>query len=320
MKIFYQIIIYLIVSFNLNSQNLNYSQFYSSPLNLNPAMTGIGEFGRVGVNYRNQWPSYVGGIHYFSSWVDYNLMKSNFSLGLNISNEFEEVYKLSTSHLSTSFSYEINLNYNWVLRSGAQFSIVDSRLKNDLIFLDQFNPDGTIGTSAENLMVYGNRNYLSLAMGILAYSEKIWIGGSIYNLNEPNVSFTNEKINLDRLYSFHIGFTIDKFKMSPSLHFKKQSKFNQLDIGTYFNLEPINFGIWYRGIPIDSNNNFNSLISSLGINLKDLMISYSYDYNFSELSDSGGSHEISIIYNFNFLGKKIPPKNARFLQCPIPNF
>ena len=71
---------------------------------------------------------------------------------------------------------------------------------------------------------------------------------------------------------------------------------------------------------IDSNNKFNSLISSLGINLKDLMISYSYDYNFSELSDSGGSHEISIIYNFNFLGKKIPPKNARFLQCPIPNF
>jgi hypothetical protein len=108
--------------------------------------------------------------------------------------------------------------------------------------------------------------------------------------------------------------------MSPSLHFKKQSKFNQLDIGTYFNLEPINFGVWYRGVPIDSNNNFNSIISSLGINFKDLIISYSYDYNFSELSDSGGSHEISLIYNFNFLGKKIPPKNARFLQCPIPNF
>ena len=169
-------------------------------------------------------------VHYTMGglWVDYNLMKSNFSLGLNISNEFEEVYKLSTSHLSPSFSYEINLNYNWVLRSGAQFSIVDSRLKNDLIFLDQFNPDGTIGISAENLMVYGNRNYLSLAMGMLAYSEKIWIGGSIYNLNEPNVSFTNEKINLDRLYSFHIGFTIDKFKMSPSLHFKKQSLPKQL--------------------------------------------------------------------------------------------
>ena len=193
-------------------------------------------------------------------------------------------------------------------------------MNNDLIFLDQFNSDGTIGSTAENLMIYNNRNYISLAMGMLAYSEKIWIGGSIYNLNEPNISFTNEKLNLDRLYSFHLGFTIDKLKMSPSLHFKKKSKFKQLDIGTYFNLDHINFGLWYRGVPIDSNNNFNSVISSLGINFKAFIMSYSYDYNFSDLSDSGGSHEISIIYNFNFLGKKIPPKNARFLQCPIPNF
>ena len=320
MNKYYLFFILILSSFISEGQNLNYSQFYSSPLNLNPAMTGIGEFGRAGVNYRNQWPSFAGGIHYFSSWIDYNLMKSNFSLGLNISNEFEEVYKLSTSHLSPSFSYEININYKWILRSGAQFSIVDSKLNNDLIFLDQFNSDGTIGSTAENLMIYNNRNYMSLAMGMLAYSEKIWIGGSIYNLNEPNISFTNEKLNLDRLYSFHLGFTIDKLKMSPSLHFKKKSKFKQLDIGTYFNLDHINFGLWYRGVPIDSNNNFNSVISSLGINFKAFIMSYSYDYNFSDLSGSGGSHEISIIYNFNFLGKKIPPKNARFLQCPIPNF
>ena len=109
---------------------------------------------------------------------------------------------------------------------------------------------------------------------------------------------------LKQFYNFQF------FYLLSILATKKQSKFNQLDIGTYFNLEPINFGVWYRGVPIDSNNNFNSIISSLGINFKDLIISYSYDYNFSELSDSGGSHEISLIYNFNFLGKKIPPKNA----------
>ena len=34
----------------------------------------------------------------------------------------------------------------------------------------------------------------------------------------------------------------------------------------------------------------------------------------------GGAHEISLIYQFNFLGKKLPPKNVRLLQCPIPNF
>ena len=41
----------------------------------------------------------------------------------------------------------------------------------------------------------------------------------------------------------------------------------------------------------------------------------------SDISNiSGGSHEISLIYNFHFFGKKLPPKNVRYLECPIPNF
>ena len=44
-------------------------------------------------------------------------------------------------------------------------------------------------------------------------------------------------------------------------------------------------------------------------------------YNLSDISNiSGGCHEISLIYNFHFFGKKLPPKNVRYLECPIPNF
>ena len=49
MKFFFIIFFYVFLPLNILSQNLNYSQFYSSPLNLNPAMTGIGEFGRFGI-------------------------------------------------------------------------------------------------------------------------------------------------------------------------------------------------------------------------------------------------------------------------------
>ena len=31
----------------------------------------------------------------------------------------------------------------------------------------------------------------------------------------------------------------------------------------------------------------------------------------------GGSHEISLIFDFHFFGKKLPPKNVRFLEYPI---
>ena len=107
----------------------------------------------------------------------------------------------------------------------------------------------------------------------------------------------------------------------PSFHFRKIASFSQLDLGTYIKLDPLSVGIWYRGIPLNDNNSLESLIGSLNINTGNFNISYSYDYTFSELSSlSGGSHEISIIYLFHFFGKKIPPKNVRFLECPVPNF
>ncbi len=47
-----------LVFVNLNSQDIHFSQFYMSPLNLNPAMTGVmnGNIRLTG-NYRNQWAS-----------------------------------------------------------------------------------------------------------------------------------------------------------------------------------------------------------------------------------------------------------------------
>ena len=41
-------------------------------------MTGIGEFGRLGVNYRNQWTSIGDGYNSYSSWFDYNLLDQIF--------------------------------------------------------------------------------------------------------------------------------------------------------------------------------------------------------------------------------------------------
>ena len=148
----------------------------------------------------------------------------------------------------------------------------------------------------------------------------MWIGGSLFNLNRPDISFLGENFKIERLYSFHLGYNFEDLKLSPSFHYKQYLVFKQLDVGTYFDMNPISIGLWYRGIPIDSNNTINSLIGSMNLNMSNLNITYSYDYNLSDISNiSGGSHEISLIYNFHF-GKKLPPKNVRYLECPIPNF
>ena len=43
---------------SVQAQDIHFSQFYLSPINLNPAMTGVMNCnGRFVVNYRNQWSS-----------------------------------------------------------------------------------------------------------------------------------------------------------------------------------------------------------------------------------------------------------------------
>ena len=80
-----------------------------------------------------------------------------------------------------------------------------------------------------------------------------------------------------------MGYNFEDLKLSPSVHYKQNLVFKQLDVGTYFDMNPISIGLWYRGIPIDSNNTINSLIGSMNLNMSNLNITYSYDYNLNYL-------------------------------------
>src|SRR5438067_13574700 len=49
------VVLWSVVSF---AQDIHYSQFYASPLTLNPALTGVNECNyRANAMYRNQWSS-----------------------------------------------------------------------------------------------------------------------------------------------------------------------------------------------------------------------------------------------------------------------
>ena len=70
----------LFVGIGLNAQDIHFSQFYMSPLNLNPALTGVMNCNtRFVGNYRNQWAS---------------VLKSN----------AYNTYSQFTSHTSSDFS------------------------------------------------------------------------------------------------------------------------------------------------------------------------------------------------------------------------
>ena len=62
-----------LTSISLSAQDIHFSQFYLSPLNLNPALTGVMNCNvRLTANYRNQWGSVLGNSSFRTYSVSYD--------------------------------------------------------------------------------------------------------------------------------------------------------------------------------------------------------------------------------------------------------
>ena len=86
---------------------------------------------------------------------------------------------------------------------------------------------------------------------------------------------------------------------------KGQLQWDQFDVGVYLTINGIVGGLWYRGIPglkayKPGYSNNDALVFLLGYQMKEVIsIGYSFDLTISRLTiASGGSHEISLIYEY----------------------
>src|SRR5438045_5184896 len=100
------LLIALIVSvITMKAQDPHFSQFFASPLTLNPAFTGKfdGQF-RLAANHRDQWPSIPKAYVTTSASVDFGLLKSKIPEG--------DVFGIGISALSDqSADAALKLNY-----------------------------------------------------------------------------------------------------------------------------------------------------------------------------------------------------------------
>ncbi|MGZ4042428.1 MAG: PorP/SprF family type IX secretion system membrane protein, partial [Bacteroidia bacterium] len=175
---------------------------------------------------------------------------------------------------------------------------------------------------------------LDASTGLLVYSENSWAGFSINHFTRPNQSLIEESSKLPGDFKLHGGHKFilegddsesgrknaEKNSVTVAVNYKKQQKFNQIDLGVYYSKNFIVAGIWYRGIPLwkpySWYQNNDAIIFLIGMSADKLNIGYSYDYTLSKLSNvsSGGSHEISLSYQF--CPKKKKKKRPILISCP----
>lgn len=305
-----------------SAQDVQYSQFYANPLNLNPAMTGGSEMTRIGVNYRNQWPGLDQSFVSYSAHLDHYLFNVNSGIGVVFNRAEQSMANLSMTEIGATYSYRARLGFRSFLRFGGQVSYMErDAYFGNLIFGSQIDDQtGAIGDfSGENLGADVNHQFVDYSLGMMFNNENAWFGISAHHITQPNVSFVDGQISeLPVKLSAHGGYRIDLSggssqnfmnnrtgtkDLTLAFNYKNQGPFSQLDLGAQVNVQPLVLGIWYRGIPVSevTQTNHEAVIALVGISLGNgLDVGYSHDFTISSLGNgnTGGANEISIRYSF----------------------
>lgn len=321
----------LLVMVEANAQDPQFSQFYASPLYLNPALTGNTFEDRLIVNYRKQWPGTGPGFNTYALSYDHNYSKAHSGLGGMIMHDVSGTNHLSFTHAALAYSYEARIDHKHAIRAGLRMGWTLRQYDpSGLVFADQVIRDDAPHTIEALPLI--STNYFDASAGVLYFSEKFWFGASFSHVNTPQQTlFTDGDARLPVRTSIHTGYRFrtdgqhvgkSHSRMTIAAHYKAQQDWDQFDLGAYLDHDRITWGLWYRGIPglkayAPGYANDESIIAMVGYETEQqLRITYSYDITVSMLSmKSGGAHEISLIYEWPKRGR-----NKKYKAVPCPKF
>jgi type IX secretion system PorP/SprF family membrane protein len=298
-------------------QDHMYSQFFNSPVYLNPALNG--QFPadlRMNLIYRNQFTSVPGGFNYITASIDYNIPKFGGGIGLLFTRGSEGSAALIKNNIAAIYSYSVGSD-DYVLSFGLQAGVTNRSVNySKLIFSDQIDPQfGYIpGTpTAAEPPLFDNRFYFDAGAGINLAVSDFNIGGALQHLNRPNESFTGTPAKLPMRATAHASYRLDlnpysnlnedeKSYLIPSVILYKQAGSQSVNAGMQFKRKGVNAGLWYRtGGSGGPGAVVLSLIFDLFINRdggEKLRLGVSHDAPFGGLnySNTSGSSEGSISY------------------------
>ena len=327
-------IILTTISSTSNSQDIHFSQFNQSPLNLNPALTGMfeGDFRFVG-NHRNQWSSITVPYVTFSASADmrytkFNLKKSFVGFGLIFNTDKAGDGNFGTNQIILSAAYHraVNADSTIIISAGANFGFIQHSVDYNAFYFGNQYTGYQFDSSLPNNEYFSkdNFNYVDFSMGfsskfLFDNSSKLTLGVSFMHLTSPQKSFYSDADSeLHNKFNIHSTYDIpfkEKHSIIPSIVYYRQGKLQELYIGGEFryglkdlSFRNLYFGLWTR--------TSDAAIIKVGMDYKDFNFGFSYDINYSKLrtvSGGQGGYEISIIYIISKQNDELVPQKY---QCP----
>lgn len=327
---------------DLRAQDIHFSQFYQSPLTLNPALTGLMNCNtRLVANYRNQWSPVIPGNAYNTFSVSYDQKLpvgryDNFGFGLNFWRDGAGQLDFATMTAKATGAYAKRVAGS---RKRAHYIVAGAELgfsQRSVDFLKAQwpvqNNDGVYDPTIDPGENWIDDRFLfsDIGLGILWFSvlddtKNFYIGGAFSHLNQANLSFYDDVVQYFTKGTLHAGGEVPlspNMSLLPGVVMFKQGPSWQVNGGTSmrFHLgggygadQSFQLGAWIRLA-----NHFedplltDAIILSTRFDYQEFGIGFSYDINVSSLrqaSNANGSFEFSLVYQV------CGPQN-RGVYCP----
>ncbi len=312
------------------AQDVHFSQYYFSPLSLNPANTGNykGDFRFFG-NYRSQWRELNNAYNTFSAGGDFNVYPRNINLsgGLIFINDQSGGNLMVNKILPSGAIHKKIAGFS--LHAGIQPGVVIKSIdfyKHS--FPEQLNwSTGVFDPNMPNSETNVSQRfvYLDVSAGV-AVSRRIGrvepeIGYAAFHLNHPKESFFSNANRLPVRQATNVGLNL---YLSPHVIVRLHSLYGYTskvsDWVSGINLEYVLsknamftnsvFAGFMRRNGLKRNPDAHILTT--GFNYSHYTVGFSYDITFSQLRtavDSRGAYEIAFIYR---------GKNTRLQKKVVP--
>lgn len=329
-------IIAISFSITTSAQDLHFSQYYNSPLLVNPANTGFIPEGayRFGINYRKQWAN-LSPYPYktFSAFGDAQVFANRFEngwmgIGGALLRDVAGTGQLSTTRAFASVAYHQQLGLASLFSAGFNIGWVQKRIDfSKLTFDNQWNGKFFDITLPNNeAFIKSQVNYFDLQAGVnYAYypSEDAYvnIGISASHINRPKESFFSPGLVDTRIPMRLTAFANGSFRyndvwiLNPNVYVSRMTTAWEIVFGgiAQRSLSPegttqLLLGGYYRVQ--------DAFVPVIGFQQSGYKLTFSYDITSSYLqkfNQSRGAYELSLIKQGLF-------NEDQPLKCPSVRF
>jgi len=321
-KLLFGVSVAMMLAGSAIAQDVHFTQYFTSPLTLNPAMTGlVPDDIRFAANYRTQWSS-VSPDPYITGTASYDMamlkgkLPEGDALGIGLLMLYDKSgsggLTNTTAGLSLAYHKAFGYDRQQHISIGMQADYVSKSLDfAKLTFEDMFVNGAPTQLTHENFpkttLSYPDFNGGIMYSGKIADHATGYVGYSYYHLTNPTESFLQDNVTIHSRQTGYLGGSFDMNEntvLYASALYQSQASASEIVVGAAvgFVLNPghdeefqkntiFYLGGWYRY--------GDAVCPYVGLEWSKMRFGVSYDVNvssFTPATGGAGAYEISLIY------------------------